>query len=373
MSASFIPVNEPCLVGNEKAYLTECIESGWISSEGPFVEKFEAAVAQKVGRRHAIAVSSGSAALEVALACLDIGPGDEVILPTHTIISCASAIARAGATPVLVDSDLLTWNLRVSEIESKITKRTRAIMVVHVYGLPVEMNPVLALAKKYGLKIIEDAAEMIGQTESGRPCGSFGEISTFSFYPNKLITTGEGGMVLTDDDRLAERARGFRNLCFQSSRRFYHEELGWNFRLSNLHAAVGLAQTERWEKSIETKRWIGRRYTELLADLPQVQLPLARTSTAENIYWVYGLVLTDAAGMSAAEAMKKLAALGIGTRPFFWPMHQQPVFTKRGLFLNDSHPHAEYLARMGLYIPSGLVLTEAQILATAKAIRSLWE
>ncbi len=372
MSTPFIPVNEPRLTGNEKAYLRECIESGWISSEGPFVSKFEEAMARKTGRRHGIAVCNGSAALEVAIACLDLGPGDEVILPTFTIISCAAAIVRAGATPVLIDSDLSTWNLRVDEIESRITSRTRAILVVHLYGLPVEMNPVLALARKYGLKIIEDAAEALGQTESGKPCGSFGEISTLSFYPNKLITAGEGGMVLTDDDRLAERARSLRNLCFGKTQRFMHEELGWNFRLSNLNAAVGLAQSERWEESIAKKRQIGRRYTELLAGLPQVQLPLERTATAENLYWVYGLVLTESAGLTAEEAMQKLAAKGVGTRPFFWPMHQQPAFTKRGLFHGESHPNAELLARRGFYLPSGLALTEEQLLITADAVRSLW-
>jgi perosamine synthetase len=202
-----IPVNEPLLDGNEKKYLNQCIETGWISSEGPFVRQFEEQFAARVGRKHGIAVCNGSMALDAAVAALDIGPGDEVILPTFTIVSCAAAIVRAGAVPVVVDCDPHTWNMDVDLIEARITPQTKAIMVVHIYGLPVDMDPVLALAEKYGLRIIEDAAEMHGQTYKGRPCGSFGDISTFSFYPNKHVTTGEGGMIVTDDDDLAERCR----------------------------------------------------------------------------------------------------------------------------------------------------------------------
>jgi len=370
-SNAFVPVNEPLLAGNEKKYLSQCIDTGWISSDGPFVREFEEKVAAKVTRRHGIAVCNGSVALEVALACLGLGPGDEVILPTHTIISCASAIVRAGATPVLVDSDLRTWNMRPDEIAQKITPRTRAIMVVHIYGLPVDMDPVLDLARQYGLKIIEDAAEVIGQAYRGKPCGSFGDVSTFSFYPNKLITTGEGGMVLVDDDLLAEKARGLRNLCFQPSRRFVHEELGWNFRMSNLQAAVGLAQFERWDEAVQQKREIGRRYTELLAAVPHLGLPLADTDYASNIYWVYGLLLSDSAGIDASEAMLRLAKAGVGTRPFFWPMHEQPVLRKMGLFEGIRLPVAERIARRGFYLPSGLALKEEEIDLAAGALREI--
>jgi perosamine synthetase len=231
---------------------------------------------------------------------------------------------------------------------------------------------VLDLARRHGLKIIEDAAEVIGQTYRDRSCGSFGDVSTFSFYPNKLITTGEGGMVLVDDDLLAEKARGFRNLCFQASRRFVHEELGWNFRMSNLQAAVGLAQFERWDEAVKKKREIGRRYTELLASVPQVELPLAATDYARNIYWVYGLLLKDSAGFDAPEAMRRLAEAGIGTRPFFWPMHEQPVFQRMGLFEHETYPAAERMARRGFYIPSGMALTEEQMERTAEAVKKLW-
>ena len=371
-SVPFVPVNEPLLSGNEKKYLDQCIDTGWVSSDGPFVRELETKVAAEVGRRHGIAVCNGSAALDVAVTSLDLGTGDEVILPSHTIISCAAAIVRAGASPVLVDSDLRTWNMRSDEVARKITKRTKAIMVVHIYGLPVDLDPIVELASEHGLKIIEDASEMIGQTYRGRFCGSFGDVSTFSFYANKLVTTGEGGMVLVDDDGLADRARSLRNLCFQSSRRFVHEELGWNFRMSNLQAAVGLAQFERWNESVARKRAIGKRYNELLADVSQLQLPLPASDYAENIYWVYAVLLKESAGMDAAQAMHRLAEVGIGTRPFFWPMHEQPVFQRMGLFANECYPAAERMGRRGFYLPSGMALTEEQIERTVRALKGLW-
>jgi len=364
----FIPVNTPRFDGNERKYLAECIDSGWVSSEGPFVRCFEEAMAARVGRRHGVAVSNGTAALEAAVAALELGPGDEVILPTFTIISCAAAVVRAGATPVLVDCDPETWNLRPEDVARRITPRTRAIMAVHIYGLPIDMDPLLRLAAEHGLKIIEDAAEMHGQTCRGRACGSFGDLSVFSFYPNKLVTSGEGGMIVTDSDALAERCRSLRNLCFQEKRRFVHEELGWNFRMSNVQAALGLAQLEQLDAAVERKRRMGARFNQLLAGIPGLQLPLARTDSAENIYWVYGLVLRDEVPFDAAEAMRRLAAKGIGTRPFFWPMHEQPVFRKRGLFRGERYPVAERIARRGFYVPSGLGLTDEEIERVARAV-----
>jgi perosamine synthetase len=374
-----IPVNEPLLSGNEKKYLIECIDTGWISSEGPFVQKFEKKMATAVGRRHGIAVCNGTAALEAAVAALELQPGDEVIMPTFTIISCAAAIVRRGCVPLLVDSDPVTWNMDVDklrtkielEIEKKKNKKIKAIMVVHIYGLPVDMDPVIEIAAKYGLKIIEDAAEMHGQTYRGRPCGSFGDISIFSFYPNKHITTGEGGMLLTDDDRLAERCRSLRNLCFLPKKRFVHEELGYNFRMTNLQAALGLAQLERLEEFVERKRHMGKRYSELLMRVEGLELMPARTEYADNIYWVYGMVLKDEVTLDAGEAMRRLGREGIGTRPFFWPMHEQPVFRKMGLFKGESYPVAERLAKRGFYIPSGMALTDAQMEEAAIAVENM--
>jgi perosamine synthetase len=373
MVTQSVPVNQPLLDGNEKKYLAECIESGWVSSEGPFVKKFEEQFAQRSGRSYGIAVSNGSVALDAAIASLDIGSGDEVILPTFTIISCASAIVRAGATPILVDCDPATWNMDVSQIEAKITARTRAILIVHIYGLPTDVSPVLVLAQQHGLKVIEDAAEMHGQTYKDRPCGSFGDISTVSFYSNKHITTGEGGMVLTDDPHLADRCRSLRNLCFQPQRRFVHEELGWNLRMSNLQAAIGVAQLERLDEFVAIKRAMGKRYTELLSDIPGLQLPLAQTDYADNIYWVYGIVLKDEVSCEADVVMDHLKKRQVGHRPFFWCMHEQPVFQRMGLFAQASFPVAERIARRGFYIPSGLALREEQMEQVAIALRSTME
>lgn len=366
-----IPVNEPLLDGNEKKYLIECIDTGWISSEGPFIHRFEELFAATVGRRHAIAVANGSLALDAALVALDLSPGDEVLMPTFTIISCAAAIVRVGAVPVVIDADPVTWNMDVTQIERHITPRTKAIMVVHIYGLPCDMDPILSLANKYGLCVIEDAAEMHGQTYRGRPCGSFGDISIFSFYPNKHITTGEGGMIVTDSDALADKCRGLRNLCFIPERRFVHEQLGWNMRMTNLQAALGVAQLERLSVFVERKRAMGALYTKLLQGMPGLQLPLEATEYARNIYWVYGIVLEDGIGFDATEAIRRLGAAGVGTRPFFWPMHEQPVFRRMGLFADTRCPVAENIARRGFYIPSGLALTEDQIHTVAQAVREV--
>jgi len=367
---SMIPVNEPLLNGNEKKYLNECIDTGWISSEGPFIKKLEEQFAAKNQRAHGIAVCNGTAALEIAVEALGLTKGDEVIMPAFTIISCASAIVKVGAIPVLVDSDLQTWNMDVNKIESKITAKTKAIMVVHIYGLPVDMDAVLAIAKKHNLKVIEDAAEAHGQTYKGKPCGSFGDISVFSFYPNKLITTGEGGMVLTNDDKLAERCRSLRNLCFLPTKRFVHEELGWNMRMTNLQAALGVAQLERWDEFIGIKRKMGALYTSLLKDEKSISIPVEKTAYAENIYWVFG-VLSNNENATAEILMKKLADKGIATRPFFYPMHLQPVFKKMNLFVGEIYPNAEKMYQYGFYLPSGLALTEDQIKEVAATLKEI--
>ena len=370
--ADFIPVNEPVLDGNEKKYLNECIDTGWISSEGPFIREFEERFAKRVGRKFGIAVCNGSAALDAAAAALDLGEGDEVIMPTFTIISCAAAVSRLGAVPVLIDCDADTWNMDVSRVEERITDRTRAIMAVHIYGLPVDMDPLLDLAGRHDLDVIEDAAEMIGQEYRGRPCGSFGRISTFSFYPNKHVTTGEGVMIVTDDEILAERCRGLRNLAMKAPRRFVHDELGWNFRMTNMQAAVGLAQLERLDEFVPRKRHIFDRYTELLDGVEALQLPVDKTDYATNINWVYGVVIDDEVPFDADEAMRRLAKKNVGTRPFFWPMHEQPVYRSMGLFTGESYPNAERIARRGFYLPSGLALTDSQIERVTDAVKEVF-
>ena len=370
---NFIPVNEPLLYGNEKKYLYECIDTGWISSEGPFVKEFEQKMSAGVNRKYGIAVSNGTAALEVAVQALGIKEGDEVIMPTFTIISCAMAVTKLGALPVLVDSDIHTWNMKVDEIEAKITSKTKAIMIVHLYGLPVEMKQILKLAEKYNLKIIEDAAEMHGQTYYGRPCGSFGDISIFSFYPNKHITTGEGGMVVTNDEELAKRCRVLRNLCFRQDVRYVHDEISDNYRFTNLQAAVGLAQLERLDEFVARKRAMGKYYTEQLQDVDGLILPIEKADYADNIYWVYGIVLDKQIKADNRKIQKLLAEEGIGSRTFFWCMHEQPVYQKQGLFIKESYPQAEYLARKGFYIPSGLALTEGQMQRVVTGLRKAME
>lgn len=355
-----IPVNTPILGPKEKELLNECLETGWISSEGPFIKQFECEFAKYIGRDFGIAVSSGSAALDIAFQALDIHEGDEVIMPTFTIISPAFSIIRQGGIPVLVDSDPTTWNMDVRRVEEKITPRTKAICIVHIYGLPVDMDPLIQLAKDYNLKILEDAAEVIGQTYQDRKCGTFGDLSVFSFYPNKHVTTGEGGMILTDQPELFEKCAKFRNLSFEpKGRRFIHEQFGWNYRMTNLQAALGIGQLARITETVQRKRAIGQKYNELLSDLARFQLPLAKTSYANNIYWVYGLVANDEELSLSTQAY--LSANKIGTRPFFWCMHEQPVFRKLGLFKDEKYPVAEKIARNGFYVPSGVGLTDSDI------------
>jgi perosamine synthetase len=325
-----------------------------------------------MGLKHGIAVTNGTAALDAVIEALGIGRGDEVIMPSFTIISCVAQIARNGAKPVLIDADPRTWNMDVHAIERKITPRTKAIMAVHIYGLPVDMDPLLELARKHGLRVIEDAAQMHGQTYKGKPCGSFGDVSTFSFYPNKHLTTGEGGMIVTDSDDLADACRSLRNLCFKPESRFVHDRLGWNLRMTSLQAALGLAQLERLDEFVARKRRMGKAYQSLLGDLKGVQLPLPSTNYADNIYWVFGLVLDESLNMTAAEAMKRLGAEGIGCRPFFCPMHQQPVLHKMGAVdPSTACPVSEKLYTRGFYIPSGMALTDEQIATVAKKVRAV--
>lgn len=367
----FIPVNEPLLDGNEKKYLNECIETGWISSEGPFVKQLEDGMARYVGREYGIAVCNGTAALEVAVNALPLEKGDEVIMPAFTIISCAAALVKRGIKPVLVDACEDTWNMDVSQIERKITSKTRAIMVVHIYGMPVDMDPVLSIAERYNLMIIEDAAEAHGLKYKERMCGSFGDISIMSFYPNKHVTTGEGGIILTNNKVYAERCRSLRNLCFKPERRFIHDELGYNYRMSNIQAAVGVAQLEKIEQHIEKKYWIGQKYTELLGGNNKFDIPVVEKEYAHNIYWVFSLLIHDDVDMDAATAINKLAGLGVGCRPFFYPMHLQPVFQKMGLFFGEEYPVAERIAEKGFYLPSGLSLKEEEIQYIVQQVRKI--
>lgn len=356
-----IPVNTPVFNGNEKKYLMDCIDTGWISSAGPYIEKFEEGIAQLVGQKYGVAVSNGTAALEAAILALNLEKGSEVILPDFTIISCVQAIVKAGLIPVPVDCNIDTWNIDITQVEEKINKKTKAIMVVHIYGLPVDMDLIWELAKKYNLVVIEDAAEAHGLTYKGKPCGGLGDISIFSFFPNKHITSGEGGMIMTSNGKYYERAKNVRNLFFDPERRYIHEEFGSNFRMTNIQAAIGLAQLEQLDKTIVRKREIGRYYQEALSEIDEIQLPVPTTDYADNIYWVFGIVLKDP-DRRADDMMKKLSEKGIGTRHFFYPMHKQPALIKEGCckeeyLNNEQFKNANYICEHGFYIPSGVGIT----------------
>ena len=355
-----IPVNEPLFDGNEKKYLNQCIDDAWISSEGPFVKEFEKKFSSYIGLKYGVAVCNGTVALETALAASGIKKGDEIIMPTFTIISCATAAVRLGAKPVLVDSEPETWNIDIGQIEPKITKRTKTIMPVHIYGHPVNMDPVMELAEKYNLKVIEDAAEVHGALYKGKKAGSIGDAGCFSFYANKIITTGEGGMIVTDNQEIADRARAYRDLCHRPERRFYHTELGYNFRMTNLQAAVGVAQLEQIDRFVEIRRNNAKKYTERLKNIKLIKTPIEK-EWAKNVYWMYGIELAESLGIDTKQMAQQLAEKGIATRPFFLGLHEQPVFHKMGLFIGERYPVAERIARQGLYLPSGHTLTDEQI------------
>jgi perosamine synthetase len=373
-----IPVNEPLLDGNELDYVSECITTSWISSSGSFLDRFENSWAKYCGMKHGIAVCNGTVALDIAVASFDFSRGSEIILPSFTIISCTQAVIRNGCVPVLVDCLPDTWCLNPSQVAERVTEKTVALMPVHMYGHPADMEEILGIAEKHRLKVIEDAAESHGaevllERTSNKPvwkrCGGIGDASCFSFYANKIITTGEGGMVLTNSDEHAQRLRKHRNLYFGDEQKFLHHRLGGNYRLTNLQAAVGCAQLDRIEQFLARKRQMARRYTEQLSDLPLV-LPTEK-NWAKNVYWMYGIVLKDEISMHAGEFSRLLKNRGVQTRPFFLGMHEQPVFHRMGLFLNEHYPVCERISRRGLYLPSGQAITDRQIDKVCSVIKEL--
>ncbi|MCU1245882.1 MAG: putative aminotransferase [Acidobacteria bacterium] len=353
-----IPVADTLLDGNELRYVTECIQSNWVSSEGPFVRRFEEAFAAAAGCRFGVACSSGTGALHLLLATLGLQPGDEVILPAFTMIATANAVTYTGATPVLVDAEPRTWNLGVDLVERKITPRTRAIIAVHTYGHPVDADPLRALADKHRIHLLEDAAEGHGAVYRGRQVGSLGDAAVFSFYGNKIVTTGEGGMITTNDQRLADLARQLRGHAFSPQRHFWHEYLGFNYRMTNLQAAVGLAQTERLDDLVSRRSRNSFAYSEVLSDVPRLTLP-AEADGVKNVFWMYALLVEEAFGCSRDELRRSLAAGGIETRSMFIPIHLQPIYHQA--FRGERYPVAEALCRKGLYLPSGPGLSTADI------------
>ena len=368
MPDKIIPVFTPYLAPSAKQNLLDCIESGWISSGGVFVNQFEKAWANKCNVEFGIAVNSGTSALEIAVRALELDQDAEIILPSYTIISCASAILNAGCTISLVDVDPDTWCLNIDQVKDKITNKTQAIMPVHMFGHPANMSEIMTLARSHSLKIIEDAAEAHGALVDGRVVGGIGDMGCFSFYANKIITTGEGGMVVTDNDVLAQRLYSYRNLCFNSERRFLHHKIGHSYRMTNMQGAIGLSQIDHLDKTIAAKRNLAKKYTAALKNIDEISLPIEK-NYATNVFWMYGIVLSDNIKLDAESLAKRLRTKGIDTRPFFLGMHEQPVLKQRGLFVNEKYPITEKLSRKGLYLPSGTNLSHKEIERVCNAIK----
>lgn len=368
-----IPVNEPLLSGNEEKYVRDCIQTAWISSAGKYIDRFENEWAKYCGRKHGVAVSNGTVALQLAIAALQLPAGKEVIIPTFTIVSCIEAVLRNNLVPVLVDSDPKNYCMNLDQLETKITDNSVAVMPVHIYGHPVDMDRLLKIASKYNLKVIEDAAEAHGSEclvdNAWAKCGSFGDVSTFSFYANKNISCGEGGMVLTDCNEIAENLKAMRNLCFGRKERFKHESRGWNFRLTNIQAAVGCAQLEQIDSFVGRKLEMASMYSEGLKNLP-LQLPEIE-EWAKTSVWMYAVLLDDSIPYDAVEFAEKMMAEGVQTRPFFLGMHAQPAYLELGLFENESYPVADEIYKKGVYLPSGQAITDEQIDSVIKATRKV--
>ena len=368
-----IPVCKPWLPGREKEYVNDTLNTNWISSAGKYIEKFEEEFSKFCGVKYGISCSSGFAALHLACAALGLKKGDEVIVPTFTMAACTNAIILTGAKPVLVDSDKETFCIDVNKIEEKITERTKAIMPVHIYGHSCDMDPILDLAKKYNLFIIEDVAEAHGGEYKGKKLGSIGNVGCFSFYANKIITTGEGGMCVTDNLELAERIKKLRNHAFEVPR-FIHNEIGFNYRLTNLQAAIGVAQVENVETLVEARRNIGIRYNKELSGIKGLILPVEKPY-AKNVYWMYGVVLSDDISLTKEEVMQKLREEGIDTRSFFIPMHEQPAYVNKTIEnspdCSGNFEVAEKISKRGFYLPSSSNLTDEEIQFVCNKLKSI--
>ncbi len=364
-----IPVNAPAISPESKKYVIEALETGWISSAGPFITRFEEEFAAYLGVKHAVTTTSGTTALHLALLTLGIGAGDEVIVPDFTMIASIFAVIYTGAKPVFVDIDPETFCIDPALIEAKITPRTKAIMPVHIYGHACEMDEILAIAKRHGLAVIEDAAEAHGGEYGGRKCGSFGDINCFSFYGNKIITTGEGGMVVTDDDALAARARRLKDLAHSEKKRFWHEEVGYNYRMTNLQAALGLGELQNIGTYLRKKADMAAAYGRRLSGVKGLVLPVTKPGV-KNVFWMYSVVLGEGFPLSRDAFRAALKERGIDTREFFPSSAAQPAIQK----LHPSaerFPVSEYVARQGLYLPSGLAITPEEIDRVCDAVMEI--
>lgn len=354
-----IPVYRPDLSGNERRYVLECLDTTWISSLGGFIERFEGAVRAATGANHAIGLCNGTVALHLALHCLGVGPGDEVIVPTFTYIASVNTIAQTGATPVFAECREGDWLLDPADAAARVTPRTKAILPVHLYGAACDMRALGALAAERGLGVVEDCAEAFGTTLDGRHVGTFGDVGTFSFFGNKTITTGEGGMVISQDEALAQRMRVVRGQGQSLTRRYWHEVLGFNYRMTNIVAAIGLAQIERLDAILARKRAIAARYEALLRDLPVAfQRPM---DGVESSHWLVSVLLPPGTDRDAAQ--RDMAARGVDTRPVFFCAHEMPMYAK-----GERFPVSEGIAARGLSLPSYPTLEDADLDRVADAL-----
>ncbi len=357
----FIPVNQPLLTNSDISSVYKSLKSGWISSEGKNVKKFEKKFSDFIGHKYAVAVSSGTAALEIAVKSLGLKKNDEVIIPNFTIISNALAVIKLGLKIRLIDCDKDNWNFNLEKLKKSINSKTKAIIATHIYNYPIRMDELKKICHKRKIFIIEDAAEVLGQKIFKKKCGSFGDISTFSFYANKQITTGEGGMITTNDRSKYVKMASLRNLAFGKKNRFNHDDIGWNYRMTNIQASLGLNQLKRINQIVRKRHIIGRRYFKNLSKNKNIFIPEPKKNFAENIYWVVGiLIINKKLNIDALKTMNKLKKVGIGTRPFFWPMHKQKILKKykigKGNFYNS-----EFVSNYGLYLPTSLSLKNNEI------------
>jgi len=352
-----IPVAEPCLTGNEKKYVNDCLDTSWISSIGSYINRFEESFASFCGVRHALACCNGTVALHLPLLAYDVGPGDEIIVPTLTYIATANTVRYCGATPVFADSDPDTWNIDPKAVEKAITPRTKGIIVVHLYGNPVDMDPIMELAKKHDLFVIEDAAEAHGATYKGRMTGSIGHVNSFSFFGNKIITTGEGGIVTTNDDELAAKMRLLKGQGMDPGRRYWFPMIGYNYRMTNVEAAIGLAQLEKIDFHLQQRQKIRTWYLKYLENIQEHLDYQKDQPDSQNVSWMFSVLLSKAIQHSRDKIMELLSGQGIDTRPVFYPLHIMPPYREE----DGKYPVAEDIASRGINLPTFSGLSEDDV------------
>ncbi len=365
-----IPVNQPFISKSDAIAVYKAVKSGWVSSSGHQINLFENSLKKLIKKKYCSLVSSGTAALEIAIKALDLKKNDEIIMPNFTIISNLLAVIKQNLKPVLIDCDINSWNMKIDEVEKSITKNTKAIMAVHIYGYPLNTKRLLKICKKNKIFLIEDAAEMIGHQIKNKPCGFYGHVSTFSFYANKHITTGEGGAILTNSLQLDNKIKSLRNLCFGKINRYNHSEIGWNYRFTNIQAALGLNQIKRIKSIIRKKISVGKTYYRYLKNNKNIYIQKPRLDNIQNVYWVVGILIKNKK-ILAQKIQKKLKKFGIETRSFFWPMNKQIITKKLKLKFNKKYPNSEYLSKYGFYLPSGINIKKKQIKMICERLNKL--